>query len=296
MFDFRYHALSLVAVFVALGVGLLLGVAIGDQELVSSAKKDLVSGLRHDVQNANTRADALQAQLNQRDEFEREAYPALVGNTLPGRRVGVLFLGSPSSDVYNGVSAALQGTGGGVGFVGVVREPPDINGLAARAGSTRYSTLGADSGLLEPFAERVGRGLVQSGALAKQERSALLSSFSGDLSGVDAVIVYRSAGAPDPKNAGVDRSLEDGLITGMRNANVPVVGVETTGTDPSQASWYRGHGMPSVDNIDHIAGRAALVFLLSEDATGTYGEKPTAEALLPRLVGTSTADATIPSP
>jgi hypothetical protein len=29
MFDFRYHALSLVAVFLALMIGLLLGVAIG---------------------------------------------------------------------------------------------------------------------------------------------------------------------------------------------------------------------------------------------------------------------------
>jgi hypothetical protein len=37
MFDFRYHALSLIAVLVALVLGLLLGVAIGDKGLVSSA-------------------------------------------------------------------------------------------------------------------------------------------------------------------------------------------------------------------------------------------------------------------
>ena len=35
MFDVRYHALSLAAIFIALVVGLLLGVAIGDKELVS---------------------------------------------------------------------------------------------------------------------------------------------------------------------------------------------------------------------------------------------------------------------
>ena len=59
VFDFRYHALSLVAVLVALGLGLLLGVAIGDKELVSSANKDLVDDLRGDVRHANQRADEL---------------------------------------------------------------------------------------------------------------------------------------------------------------------------------------------------------------------------------------------
>jgi ABC-type proline/glycine betaine transport system permease subunit len=34
MFDFRYHALSLVAVFMALVIGILLGIAIGDKGLV----------------------------------------------------------------------------------------------------------------------------------------------------------------------------------------------------------------------------------------------------------------------
>ena len=41
VFDFRYHALSLVAVFVALVLGLLLGVAIGDKGLVSSAENNM---------------------------------------------------------------------------------------------------------------------------------------------------------------------------------------------------------------------------------------------------------------
>ena len=42
MFDFRYHALSLVAVFLALGIGILLGSTIGDN-LASQANKDLSS-------------------------------------------------------------------------------------------------------------------------------------------------------------------------------------------------------------------------------------------------------------
>ena len=42
MFDFRYHALSLVAVFLALAIGILLGATIGNS-LVSDADKGLRS-------------------------------------------------------------------------------------------------------------------------------------------------------------------------------------------------------------------------------------------------------------
>jgi hypothetical protein len=294
MFDYRYHALSLVAVLVALGLGLLLGVAIGDKELVSSAKQDLVNGLRGDVRNANKRADELQAELSRRDDFESQAYPALVRDMLPGERVGLVFLGSSSSDVYDGVRKALQNTGAQLGFVGVIREAPDLGALSSRAGGTRYETLDQNPDLLEPFAERIGKGLVVPGDLAKRERSALMSSFSGELSGVDAVVVYRSpsrASQPDPDTVG---PLEQGIITGLRDTNVPVAGVETTGTDPSQIGWFRDRGLPSVDNLDHVPGQAALVFVLSGDADGTYGEKTTAEGLLPRIVGTSSTVTTTP--
>ena len=54
MFDFRYHALSLVAVFMALVIGILLGIAIGDKGLISSARTDIEKSLRSDLRNCGT--------------------------------------------------------------------------------------------------------------------------------------------------------------------------------------------------------------------------------------------------
>ena len=44
MLDFRYHALSLVAVFLALGIGIVLGAGLGDS-VVSQANRDVRSSL-----------------------------------------------------------------------------------------------------------------------------------------------------------------------------------------------------------------------------------------------------------
>ena len=75
MFTPRYHAISLVAVFLALGIGVVLGVAIGDQGIVSDASKDLEKSLRGDLDHARSRDSDLRRDLAQRREFERQAYP-----------------------------------------------------------------------------------------------------------------------------------------------------------------------------------------------------------------------------
>jgi hypothetical protein len=285
VFDFRYHALSLVAVLVALGIGLLLGVAIGDQELVGGARRDLVKGLRGDLSNARREADGLRAQLSQRRDFEDQAFPALVSGQLAGQRVGLLYLGGSSRDVYDDVRQAVVAAGGELRFSAGVREPPDLGALADRAAGSRYAGLLGDESLLRPFAERVGRGLTLGGALAKQERSALFDSFSGNLDGIDAVVVARSGERNvDDQNAKQIDDIEKGLIAGMDATAVPVVGVERSDTKPSHVTWYRDRGIASVDNVDDVAGRVALVFALAGRASGAYGVKGTAEGILPRVV------------
>ena len=63
MFDFRYHALSLGAVFLALGLGIVLGATLGDQ-VVSTANRDLRSSLRGEVEKARSNARDASAQVS----------------------------------------------------------------------------------------------------------------------------------------------------------------------------------------------------------------------------------------
>ena len=77
MFDFRYHALSLVAVFLALAIGLVLGVAIGDSGLVSQRRAGPARSLRGDVREAHARrATTARAAEPSATRFERPTYPA----------------------------------------------------------------------------------------------------------------------------------------------------------------------------------------------------------------------------
>jgi Copper transport outer membrane protein, MctB len=276
MLNFRYHALSLVAVFLSLAIGLLLGVAIGDKGLVSSAEQDVRASLRDDVREAQGQRDDARAQLQQRQQFEAEAYPALVGGRLAGRRIALIELGGPSDRLWNLTKDALQGSGARLTSVSVIREPLQLDELAAAAHGTRYDQLVANPDLLHPFATRVGIQFTHGGRLLRAVRRDLLQQGSGALNGADGVVIVRNTPTLDGADADAVDTFEDGLVRGLRAQDVPVVGVETTDAESSQVEWFKDHELSSVDDLDDPIGRAAVVFALAGQR-GSFGVKATAD-------------------
>jgi hypothetical protein len=300
MFDYRYHALSLAAVLLALAVGVVIGVAIGDANLVSSAKSGIVHELRSEVGSEQRQAGQLRAQLTGEEAFTNDLYPIAVQGLLSGRNVGLVFLGSSSNRVNGLVRDAVTRAGGSLVTVVAVREPLDLAGVAREAAGTRYETLGAaeptgsgpaaagEARLVNRFGLLVGRQLVSGGRLLSREllsrvRTRLLSAFDGQLGRLRGLIVMRA----DPPGmtaaqTGASAAFESGLIGGVAAVGVPAVGVELAGTEPSQVSWYQGQRISSVDDLDATAGQAALIYALA-GSHGAYGTKSTAQSLLPNV-------------
>ncbi|HVE68318.1 MAG TPA: copper transporter, partial [Solirubrobacteraceae bacterium] len=103
----------------------------------------------------------------------------------------------------------------------------------------------------------------------------------GRLDGLDGVVLFHAPRNAEGEEAANTDAFEDGLAEGLTaDDRAQVAGVEETDTEPSQVGWYRDHRLSSVDNVDTLPGRAALVFVLL-GANGAYGEKDTAQALLP---------------
>lgn len=286
MFDYRYHALSLAAVLLALAVGVLIGVAIGDSNLVSSAKSGIVANLDSEIGGARKQIGRLQEKLADEEAFAGGLYPLAVHDLLGGRTIGLVFLGSPSNEVDDLVRSAVTEAGGDLTVVAAVREPLDLSGIAAQAVHTRYADLSGSSTHVQRFGELVGRQLVTGGPNISREllsrvRGELLSAFDGQLGHLDGLVVMRAdPGGMTPEQSARAAAFQTGLLNGVLAAGVPAVGVELTGTEPSQVPWYESKNISAVDDLDAPAGQAALIYAL-DGAHGSYGVKPTADSLLP---------------
>jgi hypothetical protein len=279
----RYHATSLIAVFLALAIGILIGAEFGGDALTNT-RKNLEHSLVNNLQDARSKSDELSGQLGRANEFADRVYPVLTRERLQGKRIAIVALGGLPSEDTNAVEDALGPTGARLVGVGVVREPVDLNGLAGDLAKTRFARIRHEPDALTALGVGLGRQLVRGGTLPEVVRGHLFSRASGNFGALDGVIVVRS----QPQDLGpVQRTtagtLESGLLSGISATRTPAVGVETSSVEPSSISFFQGNDLSSVDDVEMPAGKLAMVFALL-GAEGSFGVKGSADRLLPDLL------------
>jgi Copper transport outer membrane protein, MctB len=268
----RYHAASLAAVFLALAIGILIGVGLGEG-VVSGTEESLRDSLEGDIDEARADADDLRLELDRERDFGSRAYPALVGEALSGRRIGVIALGGLSGDLEADIQEALEPTGAELVDVSVVQLPPDTAELAAAAGRP-FIRAAENDARLAALGERLGRQIVLGGGRQlERARGALFSRSSGEGGSLRGVILTRASF--DDLTPREEATTEAG-----RGATVAVEGTEAP---ESFVPLFSGFEVSTVDDIDLTAGKVAMVFALL-GAEGNFGIKDSADSLLPELL------------
>jgi hypothetical protein len=107
--NFRYHVVSLTAVFLALAIGLVVGTAALNGPVVDQLK-NRVEALSKDNSNYREQANQYREELNRTQDFATEVSPALLNGKLTGRKILVVVLPS-GRDYAEGATAMLKVTG-----------------------------------------------------------------------------------------------------------------------------------------------------------------------------------------
>ena len=282
MFDFRYHVASLAAVFIALVLGIVVGVGLSGSGITKEADLKVA---REQRDAARAQADAANARLQQMtkaaDAFS-VAYPALVQDRLRDKRVAILFIGPKDDGVAQAIDKTLSDAGARpaerVVSVNVPVDPKTVDAALAGKGPQLQQYVG--DAKLQALGSALGGEFVNGGetplwkALGRQ----LIGERVGNaLEPADAVVVARTVKPQQGTTAPFLRGLYHGLVS----SGVPAVGVETTAATPSAVPTFRDRGLSSVDDVDLDTGRAALAFLLAGADGGQYGVKAGAQQILP---------------
>lgn len=286
MFDFRYHVASLTAVFLALVIGILVGVGISDRGLLDKAKKSL---LEQRVTELRTRLDqaSKSSALSKREEraaqlYINETYPVLVRNRLRGKRVAVVVVGSVDGQLRAAIGRALTDAGAKQVRLRALKMPIDAPTVDARLAAQTDGKSYVGKAKLEKLGRALGEELIAGGDTPLWDTltdTLVEERVGGGKQPVDGVIVARTV---PPQRDGTSRFLL-GLYEGLSSSGLPAVGVETTDAAHSAVAVYRRSGLSSVDDVDKPAGRLGLVLLLAGAPAGHYGLKNSADQSLPEF-------------
>lgn len=318
MVDFRYHVVSIVAVFLALGIGIVFGTTVIDRALLENLDRN-VTRLTADKRELEAERRELTERIADAEAWGEAVAPTLVRGVLSGERVVVVAAPGVDKGLRDGVAEQLGDAGATV--VGrirlsdalddpargtelddlVVRELPaglTLPGTGATAAQRAMAELayviglGADDTRLpgEPpsATTRVLAGLRERG---------FLGIDGGAVSPARNVVVILPV-EPEPSpspSASPDGSRPVGVELVASLASLPrrpaVVVVAPTGgsvagtpLEAVRADDLLKDAVSTVDDADTVYGRAALVLALREarrGGVGHYGDGVGAEAPVP---------------
>jgi hypothetical protein len=283
--DLRYHVFSLVAVFVFFVVGVVVGVGLSGQGFVEEGERRRLNAeierLRNQRDDAEARAEALEAQQRAGEEYVQRSYPVLMQGRLDGLRIARVVVGEVderAADILDEVDRALADAGGSPARLRALRVPVDHRALADALSSRPDLSEHSPPTDLRRLGRALARELVSGGETPLWDALSpvLVAQRSGSMSeDVDGVVVARSAPPQRGRSADFVRGFYEGLD------EVPAVGVEETGAERSAIAVFARADLSTVDHVDTQVGRLALALLLAGASPGDYGVKDTAAAALP---------------
>ena len=140
MIDFRYHLVSIVAVFLALAIGIVLG-STELQGNTIDALRATSNSLAQKFSAASAQRDAYQAQAGAEEQFLQSAEPRLLARLLDGQNVVIITEPGAQGSVVDGVKQAAADAGATV--TGQVALQPKFNDISA----ANQSSLGSINSL-----------------------------------------------------------------------------------------------------------------------------------------------------
>ncbi|WP_327009616.1 copper transporter [Dactylosporangium sp. NBC_01737] len=308
MINFRYHVVSLAAVFLALAIGLVVGTAAANGPLAENLN-DQVNKITDEKQQLRDDLDQSRAELKKNSDFATEVAPMLLSGKLAGRNVLLVKIEGSDKDIdtaADGIATTLQTAGAKVTGTVTIKEkftsassdnlldlaessaPPAISGALPNQGNGQETSAALLAAVL--VADKPGTPQVDGTrmVLSAYEQDGYIG-LDGDLkTPADAVIVI--AGAPASGKDAKERNAV-ALTTVTRFAlalsnDMVVAGLSANGLVSSvrdDASIAKS--VSTVDNAVTAYGQVAAVLALVErlgGKTGHYGIGSGATSLLPK--------------
>jgi hypothetical protein len=320
MVDFRYHVVSIVAVFLALGIGIVFGTTAINRTLLDDLDHN-VARLAGEKRDLEAQRKQLTSQVGAADEWGRALYPGIVSGVLTAERVVVVSAPGASKSVRDDLVKQLGTAGatvtGRIRLNDALLDPrraAELDDLVLRELPAGFTVPGggataAQRAMAElAYVVSLGAGDITAvGAAPPAATTRVLAAFrERGFIGVDGAPVSPArnvvvllpgappsptptptASGPAPRPVGVD--LVAALAT-LRARPVVVAAAPTGGSvagsvlELVRADPLVKDVVSSVDDVDTVYGQTALVLAIDEahhGRTGHYGNGVGADAPVP---------------
>lgn len=285
--NIKHFIITIIAIFLSLGVGIFIGVIIDSQHLFIEQQKVIVSQIEEEFDGFRQKNYELMNELNdhkmknkRREKFLNGIYDKLTEEDLISPNIIVINMFN--GEDYIEINQALDDIGTKrVAEVKIPRESSEAMQALSNNLKVGYDleTLN-NKKVYQMNREKLLSRLIkrECSLLPYRLRESEYVNFSGDIyTSVDYAIIIDDGFMINNKYY---MEVRKELINLIKSENVPVMVVEKSDIALSAVPFYKELDVSSVDNVDTSIGKLAMIMVL-KGKKGHFGEKKTADYLIP---------------
>lgn len=286
----KFYIISIVSIFVALGIGMFIGFTMNTQEfivdqqdIITDVVETQVNDLIDENKNLKDIIESLEKENEIKEEYINLSYEAILKDKLVGKKIGII---STNEDyITSSIGRDLELAGASVMNVTTLNQNITDEQLL----NSLYTKINMESSpmIIEDTVKNITNNIIK-GTMITGESSVLMDALESDgfletignyEESIDYIIICGGSINDNQKRIiQVDKS-----IVQVANDNfIPIRGVEKSTVSYSYISSYQDLGISTVDNVDTIMGKVALVLSMT-GIEGDFGIKETASELIPSI-------------
>jgi len=290
MVDLKYHIVSIVAVFLALGMGILIGSTIVSNDVMVAQQQKIIVSLEEQFAKLREHESALMAEdvkkskmITNYENFAQSILVPIVAGQLQGRNVAVVVSGSQA--MPSGIINTLSLAGANINSQAMVLENINMKDSKLRANLIDYFALESNmtSDILRQKVAQALALMVTNQAdpalnVFLSENKLIKINYANN-NPIDTVILI---GGSNTLGQSFPEGFDSTLIKNLLDDGIQVIGTESSKVKFSYMKYYQKFSIGTVDNIDMSVGQISMVLALNGQP-GNYGIKTKATLFMPVL-------------
>lgn len=284
--NMKYYIVSIGAIFLALGIGILVGFNLNNNEEMNKQQAAIIEQLDEEFNSIQEENDTLSSDLKNTDkkynalvEYVNENADTLMSGSLSGKKVAVVSTYGRTENVDK-LKEIVNHYDGSVSFELIFNKEITDKELIKQAAEKTGEKFKSTEDVVNYVFDIVKRGNAESLAPLEELKMIDLNSENEGIANFSSVVISASSESSDP--AKQFNELDKFVVSKLKSENKYVVEAQATGAKTSYVEQYAKNKAATVDNIDEKTGVLSLVALIQdENLVGNFGRLDTASSLIP---------------
>ena len=284
--NMKYYIVSIGAIFLALGIGILVGFNLNNNEEINKQQASIIEQLDEEFNTIKEENDTLSSDLKETDkkyndliEYVNANADALMTGSLSGKKVAVISTYGRTENVDK-LKEIVNSNEGSIAFELVFNKEITDEEIIKKAAKKTGEKFKSTEDVVNYVFDIVKRGNAETLAPLEELKMIDLNSESDDIANFSSVLISAASESSDP--AKQFNALDKFVVSKLKSENKYVVEAQTKGAKTSYVEQYAKNKAATVDNIDEKTGELSLVALVQdENLVGNFGRLDTASSLIP---------------